>query len=176
MSFETYGPFNLINAEGAAIDTSSRRRAQFWEEVEAREQGLSGAYGCFLFSALGRGRSLPWFVGRAASLPFSDACFSPPHLDRYRKGRNHQPGTTPHLLLIANRSARGEFGVLNRSQQREIRMIESYLVGLSLNRNPLLLNDSRERYRKYAVATEIMQTRDRATIDQRALRQVLGLV
>lgn len=176
MSFEIFGPFNLIDEDGATVDATPKRQAAFWQEVEAREPGLSAAFGCFLFSCLSRGHSTPWYVGMATDKPFQEVCFSSQAKKCYRKARKLVPSATPHLLLVPIRSERQEFVIPERAHRAELRAMETCLVGLSMNRNPDLLNQGLERYRKYAAAGELVQVRSKSTIDQRAFRQVLGLV
>lgn len=176
VSFETFGPFDLEPVTGGRAIGNSSLHAAFWEQVEAREAGLPESYGCFLVSSLKRGKSVPWYVGVANNAPFSASCFSRSINRIYASVRRIDAGATFFLHLIAL-SPPGERCVKpDNDGISDIKAMEAFLVSLSMNRNPALLNQGLEKFRSHASAGELVQVRLKPTIDHRAFRHILGIV
>lgn len=176
VSFDIFGPFdlpetNLLSSEKAATDFS-----ELWTQVEARRSGLKSAYGCFLFVSLHRGRTLPWVVGGSPETPFVEACVTAPMRRRYRKVLTRFPDATPQLMLLPYSGKLDAFDKPKGSKRMEFWFMKTLLTGLCMNRNADLLDSDRSSYRRCTAAGEVIQARQKSTIDHRALRSALGLV
>ena len=176
LSFETFGPFDLEPVTGGRVMAGNKQQAAFWGQVEAREAGLPEAYGCFLVSSLKRGKSMPWYVGVANSTPFSDSCFARSINRIYMSVRRIDAGATFFLHLVALSPAGVRRVRPDSNGLADIKAMEAFLVSLSMNRNPALLNQGLERFRSHASAGELVQARLKPTIDHRAFRHILGIV
>lgn len=176
MSFETFGPFDIEPVTAGRIAYSGDRHAAFWGQVEAREEGLPQAYGCFLVSSLKRGKSVPWYVGVASHAPFGDSCFTRSISRTYMSVRRMDAGATFFLHLIALRPLGPGRMKPDINGLADIRAMEAFLVSLAMNRNPALLNQGLEKFRSHASAGELVQARLKPTIDHRAFRHILGIV
>ncbi len=175
MGFETFGPFNLETAGGRRIPPAAKRHRDFWRQVDARETGLAGAYGCFLLSTLDGGRSIPWHVGIAFENPFSTECLSDSMVQVYERVSRRKSAATVLLHLIAWRSVGENPGFVRPPHASEFRHLESLLLSLCINRNEGLLNVCAQSVRRTASATSLLQAQLRPSIDHRAFRETLGL-
>ena len=174
MRFETFGPFNVPMTDSGEFDDSAAACRAFWQDVDGRAAGLSKGCGCFVFSVLGRD-SLPWYVGMTADAPFSAACLSSAVVRHCREVLGIVPHQTVHLHLVAKLTPADRLARPGRRQRTEIRFVGRCLVGFCMNRNPRVAHDACAGYQKhYFLAGMLQGPRDKSTLDQRALRKVLG--
>ena len=176
MSFETFGPFDLEPVARGRVVGSRGLHSAFWGQVEAREAGLPEAYGCFLVSSLKRGKSVPWYIGVANDDPFNGSCFARSINRVYTAVRRIDAGATFFIHLIALSPLGARCMRPDKDGLADIQAMEAFLVSLSMNRNPALLNQGLEKFRSHASAGELVQARLKPTIDHRAFRHILGIV
>jgi hypothetical protein len=128
-----------------------------------------------VFSVLGR-ESLPWYVGMTADVPFSAACLAPAVVRRCRGVFRAAAHQAIHLHLVAKRTPADRLSRPGSRQRMTIRFLARSIVGFGMNRNPQLLHELSGGYQQHCFVAGILQgPRDRATLDQRAFRKVLGL-
>ncbi len=175
MSFDIFGPFNLPDLESLSSNSAATNFEHLWSQVEARQPGLASAYGCFLFLLLNRGRTMPWIIGGSTEQPFVESCTAPPVQKRYRKVLRNFPDATPQLMLLPYSAEPDAYAKPRRSERMDIWWMRTVLTGICFSRNPELLENSRSSYRHCTAVGRLIQARDKATIDQRALRTALGM-
>ena len=110
--FENFGPFK-IPRKGTLVSDDLK---QFWQNIEARHEGLSGAKGCYVFGVKPSGtpRITPWYVGQTNKQTFIHECF-----------KDHK---------IASMKPKGGFSTQNIVTT--IGKLEEHLISLGLLRNP----------------------------------------
>ena len=122
MHYEVYGPF------GVDMNTKRpwrERRAEFWESVENKAEGLSKAIGIYVFSTRHGAIRTPWYVGKTvAKTGFRGEVFQDHKLSHMWLPLSGASGASiwsPKLLLPAN-------GFAGRRSVRDERSIFSKLL------------------------------------------------
>ena len=91
MIYETYGEFEVPREQlkgKKALNLTKETLNNFWNMVDQKRAGLSGACGCYIFAIkAGKGRT-PWYVGQSKG-PFKDECFA-----------FHKERSTEQLLIV----------------------------------------------------------------------------
>jgi hypothetical protein len=174
--FEIFGPFDLPLTGAGRLDLSPAARERFWMDVEGRESGLGSASGCFVFSVRNGRQTLPWYVGRAESRPFTEHCLSDACLPIYARALEGLQPFCAHLHLLAKLTPTGHPSRAVRHAHAEIAFIERVLIDLALTRNPQLMNYSDDELPRSLCIPGLLNPQDAPlTIDARALRSILGL-
>jgi len=78
MIYKVFGPYS-IPRDGVLIAKTPADRREFWSAVQAEEDGLPDACGCYVFSI----RRRAWYVGLAERQTFCQECFSIHKLNQY---------------------------------------------------------------------------------------------
>jgi hypothetical protein len=174
VGFAVFGPFNVpLNLVGD-LDASAAAMRQFWLDVEGRRLGLSRACGCFVLSVL-RNESLPWYVGSCSDEPFARSCFNLASAERCRTALAEAGSGTPHLHFIAKLTPAGKLAKPGIRQRSDIALLERIVLGFSLNRNEKVATDRIGPCpRLSSLAGLLLGPASHSTLDQRALRRVLG--
>jgi len=140
--FENFGPFK-IPRKGTLVSDDLK---QFWQNIEARHEGLSGAKGCYVFGVKppGTPRITPWYVGRTNAQDFKHECFQHQKITHYNHALNEYRRGVPYLYLVAFMKPRGGFSAQNIPTT--IGKLEEHLISLGLLRNPGLRNTSSTKF------------------------------
>lgn len=171
--YEVFGPFELPSVDLTA--DAPPDHGGFWKDVESRKSGLAAAYGCFVLSLRNRGE-LPWYVGRADRKPFSAVCLDQEHLAAYGEILARVPHTAAYLHLVCRITPSGRFSRPTLFTRREIAFIEGLVSNIALARNPRLRVDEQPLLAHSLSIPGLLSTQNmRLTLDERALRAVLGL-
>lgn len=144
MYFRPFGPFDLralLNDEGRYW------QRDFWYVIEKAHEGLSAANGLYVFSLRFGSKFTPWYVGKTCSEKgFSGEVFQGHKLDHYLAASNNKRGR-PFLHLIARvEENRGNFSRWSAKTERQVEIVETYLIGMALAANPDLRNNKKTRF------------------------------
>jgi len=134
MKYEIYGEFPIAR-NGALVSRSREHKRSFWDEVEATEEGLSEACGCYIFTI----RNRAWYVGMAERQTFKQECFALHKITQYNEALGQVNGK-PKMLLLPKLTPGGHFASPTKRGHADIRMLENLLIGTALGRNPGLQN------------------------------------
>ena len=152
VKFETFGPFILPRLKyqsGAKkgkfkklIDQTKNCRKSFWQLVEKEQPGLPKAVGCYLFT-LGK---VPQYVGKTEKLRFEMETWQPHKMEHYEAALATKKRAKPVLYLIAKRTPAGRFSKASSWGHRDIKFLETLMIGAALRRNAQLLNRRDTKY------------------------------
>lgn len=134
MRFAVFGPFS-VERNGKLVSRDKADKRTFWESVDAKEQGLSQACGCYVFVI----RNRAWYVGLAERQSFQRECFSAHKMLQYNEALQAVTGR-PSLILIAKITPGNRFAKPSRRGHDGIRLLETLLIGSALGRNTRLQN------------------------------------
>src|SRR6266704_3638450 len=135
--FEPFGPFEMP-VHGSLIDR--RRESEFWGNVEAAQDGLSDAVGCYVF-AIRAGKGMkPWYVGKSEKTSFRREAWTPHKLLVFSEGMQMLKKGTPVLFFVAKRTTGGRFAKAGKNGISSVHSLEELLIGTCLLRNSRLLN------------------------------------
>jgi hypothetical protein len=142
--FENFGPFK-IPRRGTLVSGDLK---QFWQNIEARHEGLSGAKGCYVFGVKPSGtpRITPWYVGQTNGQSFIRECFKDHKITHYNHALHEYSRGVPYLYLVASMRPKGGFSTQNIV--KTIGKLEEHLISLGLLRNVGLRNTSRTKFYK----------------------------
>lgn len=139
MKFHPYVPFEIPKQDNGLITRDKVKLREFWEIVDAEEEGLSDAIGIYIFSIrAGRG-VLPWYVGKSEKTSFFKECFQAHKVNHYDNCIAGRRGT-PILTLIPKLTQADYFAQPNGSPQRDISTLEKMFIGACLQKNKDLVN------------------------------------
>lgn len=139
MRFQVYGPYELWRLNNNLVSREKEDRDDFWNEVEADVPGLSQACGCYVFRITSGRGSKPWYVGKAERQSFRAECLQPHKLNIYNEVTLDHRGA-PELIFLPQITENGNFRSPTRAKRPAIGQLESMLIGMSISRNPELLN------------------------------------
>jgi len=138
--FSTFGPFVLPKNAGGTIDFSRESKRAFWDAVNAAEDGLAQACGCYIVAASGGRGTLPHYVGLTEGNSFKNECSARHVLGHFNAIVGDNIKRQPKLFLIAKRTPTGRFSKPAKDRHPDIRFLENYLIALALERNHQLRN------------------------------------
>jgi hypothetical protein len=149
LKFDTFGPFQLprlkfrngikARKNKKRIDQDNDSRKFFWRRINDEHRGLSGAVGCYVF-ALGK---IPWYVGKTEKLRFGMETWQPHKIEHYENALRAKSRAKPVLYLIAKRTPSGRFSKASSRGHRDIRLLETLMIGAALQRNGQLFKQTR---------------------------------
>ena len=172
MNFFVYGPFEVPRQNRYLVTRSSEDKNDFWDSVEEDADGLPEAIGCYVFYI----RAIPWYIGLAERQPFRTECFSPHKITRYDSALSKGAGN-PQLILIAKLTPQARFARPSTNGHRDIRMLESLIVGMAVARNQSIENlKGTKLLRRMNVPGVLNTTRGQGrALAVQNLRRVLGV-
>ena len=157
MNFFPFGPFDVPRSEKGLIQADNTSLKQFWADVDEVDAGISQAVGCYIFSIrAGRGM-LPWYVGLAEKQKFEKECFTSHKLVQYYNATAGRRGT-PVLTFLAKQTPAGKFSRPSSNGHRDIKFLETMLIGLALRRNSDLANAKNTKFMREVVVHGILNT------------------
>lgn len=171
MEFATYGPFE-VPRNGTRVDRTAPALRDFWDAVEDQQEGLTAACGCYVFSI----RDRAWYVGMAEKQSFKRECFTAHKLVQFNESLSQVQGR-PQLFFIAKHTPAGRFSKPSSRGHRDIRALESLLIGLALSRNPELQNVSGTKLFREMHVPGILNTRrgEARAVPVQKLKKALGV-
>lgn len=156
MKFRVEGPFELPReSSGLRIDSSPESKRKYWEGIEESCPGLPDACGCYVFTVIASNGSLPWYVGKVEKRTFKKESFDYHKLDHFNKVISKQKGR-PALFFLPQVTATGKY---SKSKSRAIQELESWLIGMALNRNEKLQNVAGTRLARQLKVTGFLNDR-----------------
>jgi hypothetical protein len=171
MIYKVFGPYS-IPRDGVLIAKTPADRREFWSAIEAEEDGLPYACGCYVFSI----RRRAWYVGLAERQTFCQECFSLHKLNQYNYSLQRVSGE-PQLHLIAKLTPTGRFAAPAVNGHRDIEFLETLLIGMALNQNEDLQNIRGTKFLREMRVPGILRTgRGEGRLSPvRSLRDALGM-
>ncbi len=145
MLFDIFGPFEISLTNNTITKEDI---TEFIENVEAENNGLTKAYGCYLFAIRASRGYTPWYVGKTEKNTFAKEVFTVHKLSIY-KDYIHRKGT-PVFFFIPKLTPAGYFEGRSRGG-KEIDFLETLLIGRVMKKNPDVAN-----IRKTKVFKEMM--------------------
>jgi hypothetical protein len=141
MKYTLHGPFELPENAKKKVDLSPAQIVAFWKAANKSEREmLSDATGLFFFMfRAGRGIK-PWYIGRAEKGSFEEETFTEERKAAYLKIARSRDRGTPLLVFIARRNEDGTFTQPGKVKHDDMTFVESYLIGLAMDKNADLLN------------------------------------
>lgn len=171
MIYKVFGPYR-IRRDGMLISKTIKHLRAFWSEIEAKTEGLPNACGCYVFSI----RRRAWYVGLAEKQSFCQECFALHKLNQYNYSLQRVSGE-PQLHLIAKLTPTGRFAAPAANGHRDIRFLETLLIGMALNQNENLQNIRGTKFLREMRVPGILRTaRGEGRLSPvRSLRDALGM-
>ena len=140
MKFHVEGPFELPRANGL-IDSSCAAKRKYWDNIEADSPGLPDACGCYVFTVIASRGSLPWYVGKVEKRTFREESLAHHKLTHFNTVISDRSKGKPVLFFLPQVTATtGKYSKSKSSKSPAIRELESWLIGMALNRNEKLRN------------------------------------
>lgn len=174
MIFDVTIPFEMPR-NGYLISTDRRVQAEFWEEVDKYDEGLSKAIGCYIFSIRAGKGIIPWYVGMAARQSFRKECFAPHKINKYNDSLNGRKGT-PVLTFIPRLTPSYKFCPINKNGLSDIEYVEKLIIGYAIKRNTGLVNIKDTKILKELRLPGVLNSeRGRDSAEVKSLKQILGL-
>jgi hypothetical protein len=137
MEYGSFGPFEVPRIRSSNLVNRAQLWA-FWDAVDAEQQGLPEACGCYIFALRSsRGRT-PWYVGRTNLQDFRHECFGYHKLTYFNEALGDSLRGVPELHFLARMTPKGAF--CKPQSASDIFFLEQFLIGLGLGRNPELKN------------------------------------
>jgi hypothetical protein len=146
MHFDVAGPFELSRFGLKKLITDNSVKV-LKPTLDAWEEGLSEACGCYVFAIrAGKGCS-PYYVGQACKRSILIEALNPSNREKYNKALSERKGT-PLLFFIALRTPTGKFR--KKSQVSGglayVDFLERWLIAASIEKNERLINNKETRF------------------------------
>ena len=148
MHFDVTDAFDLTLTPTGLVAASAPARKAFWDAVETKYPGLSAACGCYMFCVKATHGALPWYVGQTSKNSFAGECFQPHKINHYNTAVASKSKIKPQLFFFPKLTPSGKFSKLSKNKQNDIDFLETYLIGLALERNPSLCNINKTAFLK----------------------------
>lgn len=169
--FDTYGPYEIGRREGSI--TSKQR--EFWNSIRDVAAGLPSSVGCYIF-CLKHGNSIrPWYVGMTvAKGGFQGEIFQQHKLSIYKSCLKKKRGKPVIFFFPLMTDAKYRFSRAGKSKLKEIRLLETTLMGFAHRRNPDISNVRDMKFLKNVeVRGLIGKRRGRPLYDAQAVKSAL---
>ena len=140
MKFHVEGPFELPRKDSGLIDSSPESKREYWEGIEESCPGLPDACGCYVFTVIASRGSLPWYVGKVEKRTFRKESLAHHKLTHFNTVISERKGKPALFFLPQVTATTGKYSKSKSSESRAIRELESWLIGMALNRNEKLRN------------------------------------
>ncbi len=157
MNFDIYGPYEVPRSDGL-VDNAPASKRSFWKGVDELVPGLPEACGCYIFVLKATNGTRPWYVGLTTKATFKDETLKAFQLVKYNQAMNRKARVKPMLILLAKRTPGGRFAKPKKNRQRDVEFLETFLIGLALNRNSRLLNSKNTKHLKNLVAPGVINS------------------
>lgn len=114
--------------------------------MDEEHEGLADGCGCYVVAASGGNGTLPHYVGRTTAASFREECSRHHVINHFNEVIAGKPKLRPKLFLVAKLTPKGRFAKPSKSGHADILFLESYLIGLALDRNSSLRNQKQTKY------------------------------
>jgi hypothetical protein len=160
MEYSIHGPFKITRFTGynnkkAGVDYTNKTKKIFWEAIGKE---LSSACGCYLFVIKASKGFKPWYAGLAEKRSFEEECFTHQKISIYDYVLSNCGNGTPHLFLIAKRTKNGKLVTPSINGHKDIRYLETMLIGTAIEKNPKLMNIQKTKYLKEMCVPGLLNT------------------
>jgi hypothetical protein len=172
MNFDVVGGFEIKRKE----NRHGLFDKKFWKKVRSSNEDVPNACGCYVFALKNGSNIVAWYVGKTEKLTFEKECFQATKINYYNEVLADHKGL-PFLFLLPRLTGSGnKFSKPTISGYRDIEFLEKLLIGLALERNPLLTNIKNTKLLKEMKVPGVMNSPQSApTLAVRDLRNALGL-
>jgi hypothetical protein len=149
MRYEIFGPFTIPRKANRLVDRGPKAQREFWDNtVASADDGLPDACGCYVFAVSAAKGVVPWYVGLTEKRTFRQECIGAYQAGNYNDVLAAKDRARPLLYLLAKRTSKGRLVKPSKNSQPDIQFLETYLIGLGLNRNSKLLNQRKTKFLK----------------------------
>lgn len=114
MNFDVAGQFK-ITRNGAKNIINKKSLEDLRDDLEAHEEGLSTACGCYVFAKRAGKGIKPWYVGRACKLPMAKEALNAENRGKYNDAKQKEPRFF-FKYQFEHRAANYESGLLRHCQ------------------------------------------------------------
>jgi hypothetical protein len=150
---------------------------EFWRRVRSRDEDVPDACGCYIFALKNGSNIVAWYVGKTEKLTFEKECFQATKVNYYNEVLADHNGSALLFLLPRMTASGNKYSKPTKSGYRDIDFLEKLLIGIALERNPLLMNIKNTKLLKEMVVPGVMNSpQARPTLAVRDLRSALGLL
>ena len=163
--FEVLGPFEipmLGRATQIAVDDKVAR-TKLAENVFGKRRG------CYVFCLTSRGRSIPWYVGKAAKQTFAEEIFNTSNCVKYGKALAKSGRGKPELYFVASPNKQG------RLNEKAIDKLETRLVEYCGSVNSDILNEKKSKIYQLRIVGVINTRQGRPSKAATAVSKMMGL-
>lgn len=178
MNFDVYGPFMLPRTRARLIDNSRPARNAFWAMINDEEPGLRKACGVYVYCLSARRGIVPWYVGLTEKRSFDvEADHHAKLYDRALEtpGGKIKNGERPCLFLLPFHTNEWKFRKPSKNGHAPVQFLETYLIGLGLERNRKLLNTRKTKFLKTLYVPGFLNARGQPTNEARKLKEAFGV-
>jgi hypothetical protein len=146
MDFDVAGPFELSRHGAKQIITKTSLK-ELKPELEAWEEGLSDACGCYVFALKAGKGYTPYYVGQACKRSIVDEALNPSNREKYNEVLGESKGT-PMLFLIPMLTPTGKFRKKTQAEGKleAVDFLERYLITTAIEKNENLINNKETRF------------------------------
>jgi hypothetical protein len=146
MQFDVAGPFELSRHGAKQIITKNSLK-ELKPELDAWEEGLSDACGCYVFVLRAGKGFTPYYVGQACKRAIVEEALNPSNREKYNEVLGEGQGT-PMLFLIPLRTPTGKFRKKKQADGKlsAVEFLERYLIATAIEKNPNLINNKETRF------------------------------
>jgi len=175
MLFQAFGPFPIERGANGLVAMTKDSRRLLWESVEECCEGLASGCGCYIVAAAGPNGAKPHYVGLTTRRSFKAECSASHvvnHFNQVISGRKLRP----QLYLVAKLTPKGSFAKPSAGKGHpDIAFLETYMIGLALDRNSELRNIKQTRFLKdLRVEGFLNNGQGKPSPGARSLRTLLG--
>jgi hypothetical protein len=144
MRFDVAGPFE-ITRHGTKKNITKESLKDLAQQLEAWEEGLSEACGCYVFAKRAGGGIIPWYVGPACRRPMLKEALNSDNITKYNDVLDEKG--TPLLFVIPARTPTKKLRKRPESKGLpSITFLERWLIATALDKNPDLINNMETRF------------------------------
>lgn len=144
MRFDVAGPFE-IKRYGTKRNISKESLKDLEQQMEAWEEGLADACGCYIFAKRAGGGIIPWYVGQACRSPMLKEALNAENITKYNDVLDEKG--TPLLFVIPARTK--TLKLRKRPDSKglpAITFLERWLIATAIDKNPDLKNNMETRF------------------------------
>jgi len=172
MRFELFGPFTYPVKDGG-VDRSAAGKRELLSQFEQSRVGLGTAQGCYVVASAGPNGRLPQYVGKSIAQGFGQECTAQ-HVYHHVRDAFERARRPPQLFLAARVTPKGRFARLGANGAPDINFLETFLIGLALDRNEYLGNRRGTRYlRQLSVVGFLNAGQGQPPLPAQAFRRLL---
>ncbi len=173
--YKTYGPFDLKRDEDNGNKLAKGCLAELWKTAEDVEEGISSAFGVYIFAVKNGKTSKPWYVGKTIEQQFKTRFAQHEGTGTFRRIFDTAKNGTPQVFLLARRTPTNtRFAKVGRKLTGWNDSLESMMIGSCLRQNKELINLQKVKHLKEMQVPGYLNNKRKMNKAASALAQMLG--